>query len=157
MFADNQPYIYIFFYICIFCCCAICIHSEKSLARSMLFYSRNSEQQNWVQFVLYINNDCMYIADLWLQLWLKNHCKNIAYYSIIQLTILLLLNNYEYNCNNSISSVSVVMYVCVPFQCEYCALFPLLLPPLLIVLQIMLCTANPTCVTQLLNVLDCLN
>ncbi len=28
------------------------VHSEKSLARSMLFYSRNYEQQNWVQFVL---------------------------------------------------------------------------------------------------------
>ncbi len=60
-------------------------HSEKSLDRSILFDSRKCRQQNWVQFVLYINID-------W-QLWLKNHCKNTGYYSISQLTILLLLNN----------------------------------------------------------------
>ncbi len=80
------------------------LHSEKSLARSMLFYSRNCRQQNWAQFVLYVNSDCMYIGDLWLQLWLKNHCKNTGYYSIFQLLHLMLLNNvnYEYNCNNTI-------------------------------------------------------
>ncbi len=83
------------------------MHSEKSLARSMLFYNRNCRQQNWVQFVLYINSDCMYIGDLWLQLWLKNCCKNTGYYSIFKLSLLLLLNNYQYNCNNTISSVSV--------------------------------------------------
>ncbi len=32
-------------------------HSEKNLARSMLFYSRNYQQQYWAQFVLYINSD----------------------------------------------------------------------------------------------------
>ncbi len=49
----------------------------------------------------------MYIGDLWLQLWLKNSCKNTGYYSIFQLLLLLLLNNYQYNCNNTISSASV--------------------------------------------------
>ncbi len=44
------------------------IHSEKSLARWMLFYSRNCQQQNWAQFVLYVNSDCMHIGDFWLQL-----------------------------------------------------------------------------------------
>ncbi len=83
------------------------VHSEKSLARSMLLYSRNCQQQNWVQFVLNINSDCMYIGELWLQLWLKNLCKNTRYYSIIQLSLLQLLNSYQYNCNNTISSVSV--------------------------------------------------
>ncbi len=43
-------------------------HSEKSLDRSMLFYSRNWWQQNWAQLVLYINSDCVYIGDIWLQL-----------------------------------------------------------------------------------------
>ncbi len=60
------------------------IHSEDSLARSMLFYSRNTQQQNWVQFVLYINSDCIYIGDRWLQLWLQNCYKNkntIPYFS----------------------------------------------------------------------------
>ncbi len=42
-----------------------------------------------------------------MQLWLKNLCKNTGYYSIFQLSLLLLLNNYQYNCNNIISSVSV--------------------------------------------------
>ncbi len=64
------------------------VHSEKSLARSMLFYSRNCQKQSWAQFVLYINSDCMYF---WLQLWHKNHCKNTGYYSIFQLSLLLLL------------------------------------------------------------------
>ncbi len=49
----------------------------------------------------------MYIGDLWLQLWLQNCCKNTEYYSIFQLSLLLLLNNYQYNCNNTISSVRV--------------------------------------------------
>ncbi len=49
----------------------------------------------------------MYIGDLWLQLWLKNCCKNTGYYFIFQLSLLLLLNYYQYNCNNNISSVSV--------------------------------------------------
>ncbi len=83
------------------------LHSEKSLIRSMLFYSRKCRQQNWAQFVLYINSDCMYISYLWLQLWLNNHCKNTGYYFIFQLSFLLLLNNYQYNCNNTISSVTV--------------------------------------------------
>ncbi len=48
----------------------------------------------------------MCIGDLWLQVWLKNCCKNTGYYSIFQLSLLLLLNNYQYNCNNTISSVS---------------------------------------------------
>ncbi len=45
----------------------------------MLFYSRNNWQQNWAQFVLYINGDYMYIGGLWLQLWLKGmeHVPNI--------------------------------------------------------------------------------
>ncbi len=86
------------------------LHLEKSLARSMLFYSRNCWQQTWVHFVLYINSDCMYIGDLWLQLWLKNHCENTGYYFIFQLALLLLLNNYQYNCNNTISSMSVLIY-----------------------------------------------
>ncbi len=82
--------------------------SEKSLARSMLFYSRNCSQPNLMQFLLYINSDCMYIGDLWLQLWLKNHCKNTGYCSIFHLSLLLLLNNYQYNCNNTVVySVSV--------------------------------------------------
>ncbi len=42
------------------------------------------------------------IGDLWLQLWLKNHCKNTGYYSIFQLALLLLLNNYYYNCNTTL-------------------------------------------------------
>ncbi len=33
------------------------IHSEKSLARSMSFYSRNCWQLNLVQLVLFINSD----------------------------------------------------------------------------------------------------
>ncbi len=33
------------------------VHSEKSLTRSMLFYSKTCHHQNWVQFVLYINSD----------------------------------------------------------------------------------------------------
>ncbi len=49
------------------------------------------------------------IGYLWLQLWLKNHCKNTGYYSIFQLLLLLLLNNYQYKCNNIISSVSVAV------------------------------------------------
>ncbi len=48
------------------------------------------------------------IGELWLHLWLKNHCKNTRYYSIFQQSLLLLLNNYQYNCNNTISSVSAV-------------------------------------------------
>ncbi len=83
------------------------LHSEKGLARSMLFYSRNCQQQNWALFILKINSDCMYIGNFWLQLWPNNHCKNTGYYSIFQLSLLLLLNNYQYNCNNTISSVSV--------------------------------------------------
>ncbi len=42
----------------------------------------------------------------WLQWWLKNRCKNTGYYSIFQLLRLLLLNNYQYNCTNTISSAS---------------------------------------------------
>ncbi len=49
----------------------------------------------------------MYIDNVWMQLWLKNHCKNTEYYSIFQLLLLLFLNNYQHNCNNTISSVSV--------------------------------------------------
>ncbi len=94
------------------------VHSEKSLVRSMLFYSRNCWQQNWVQFVLYINSDCMYIGDLWLQLWLKTYCKNIGSYSIFQLMLLLLLNNYQYNCNNTI-------FFC---ECRQYCLYPRLNP-----------------------------
>ncbi len=43
-----------------------------------------------------------------LQTWLKNHknSTNTGYYSIVQLSLLLLLNNYQYNCNNTISSLS---------------------------------------------------
>ncbi len=48
----------------------------------------------------------MYIGDFWLQLWLKNCCKNAGYYFVFQLILLLLLNNYQYNCNNTISSMS---------------------------------------------------
>ncbi len=51
----------------------------------------------------------MYIGDLWLKLWLNNCCKNTGYYSIFQLSLLLLLNNYQYNSSNTISSVSVVI------------------------------------------------
>ncbi len=88
------------------------MHSEKSQARSMLFYSRNCWQQNWVRFVLYIKSDCVY---LWLQLWLKNRCKNTDYYYIFQKSLLLHLNNYQHNCNNTISSMSVAIiewYLC---------------------------------------------
>ncbi len=49
------------------------------------------------------------LLSCWLQLWLKNHCKNIRYYSIFQLSLLLLLNNYQYNCNNTISSANVMV------------------------------------------------
>ncbi len=49
----------------------------------------------------------MYTGDLWLQLWLKNRCKNTGYYSTFHLSLLLLLNNYQYNYNNTISSVSL--------------------------------------------------
>ncbi len=87
-------------------------HSEKSLARSMLFYSRNVRKQNSVQFVLCINNDCMHI-DNCLHLWLKNCCKNTEYYSIFHISLLLLLNNCQYNCNNTISSVSVQCRLCI--------------------------------------------
>ncbi len=52
----------------------------------------------------------MHIGYFWLQLWLQNHCKNTAFYFMFQLSLLLLLNNYQYNCNNTISSVSVVTY-----------------------------------------------
>ncbi len=41
---------------------------------------------------------------------IKNRCKNIGFYSIFQLSILPLLNNYRYNCD-TISSVSVVKSV----------------------------------------------
>ncbi len=41
-----------------------------------------------------------------VELWLKNHYKNVGCYSIFQLLLLLLLNNYQYNGNNTISSVS---------------------------------------------------
>ncbi len=92
------------------------LHSEKSLARSMLFYSRNCRQQNWTQFVLYINSDCVYIGDLWLQLWLKNCCKNTGYCSIFQLSLLLLLNKYQYKCNNTISSVSLLIKILQPLS-----------------------------------------
>ncbi len=51
--------------------CKVYIHSEKSFARLILFYSRNFWQQNWEQFVIYINSYCIYIGDLCLQLWLK--------------------------------------------------------------------------------------
>ncbi len=84
-------------------------HSEKSLARSMLFYSRNYQHQNWAQIVLYINSECISvwpICDRYLQLWHKNHCTNTGYYSIFQLLLFVLLNNNQYNCNNTISSVS---------------------------------------------------
>ncbi len=50
------------------------------------------------------------ISDLWLQLWLKKCCKNTEYHSIFQLALLLLLNNYQYSCNNTISSVSVGVF-----------------------------------------------
>ncbi len=46
------------------------------------------------------------LLSCWWQLWLKNHCKNTRYYSIFQLSLLLLFDNYQYNCNNIISSVS---------------------------------------------------
>ncbi len=82
----------------------------------MLFYSRNCPQQNWAQFVLSINSDCMYIAYFWLQLWPQNSCKNIGYYSIFQLSLLQLLNNFQYNCNNTISSVSVAVQYCIPLH-----------------------------------------
>ncbi len=38
-----------------------------------------------------------------------NRCTNTGFYSIFQRSLLLLLNNYQYNCNNTISSVSVVI------------------------------------------------
>ncbi len=41
------------------------------------------------------------IGDHWLQLWLNN----TEYYSIFQLLILVSLNNYQYNCKNTSSSV----------------------------------------------------
>ncbi len=67
----------------------------ESIVRSMLFYSLNCRQQNWAQFLLYINRDCIYISDNWLQLWPKNRgCKNTVYYSIFQLLLLLFFNNY---------------------------------------------------------------
>ncbi len=59
--------------------------------------------QQKVPVVLYINTDW----HIWLQLWLQNHCKNTGFYSVFQLSFLLLLNYYQYNCNNTISSVSV--------------------------------------------------
>ncbi len=53
------------------------------------------------------------IAPGWLQLWLINRCKKTTgYYSIFQLSLLLLLNNYQYNCNNTISSVSIFRTAC---------------------------------------------
>ncbi len=73
----------------------------------MLFYSRDSWQRNLAQFVMFLNSDCMCTGDLLLQLWLKNCCKNTGYYSIFLLSLLFLLNNYQYKCNNTISSVSV--------------------------------------------------
>ncbi len=88
------------------------IHSEKSQANQCYFTADvHFQQQNWAQFVMYINSDCKYIGDLWLQLWLTNHCKNTGYYSIFPLLLLMLLNNYQYNCNNTISSVSVVNFM----------------------------------------------
>ncbi len=48
------------------------------------------------------------VGDLWLQLWLENRCKNTGHYSIFQLLLLLLLNNYQYKCNNTISSLNTV-------------------------------------------------
>ncbi len=38
---------------------------------------------------------------------LRTSVKNTVYYYIFQLSLLLLLNNYSCNCNNTISSVSV--------------------------------------------------
>ncbi len=49
------------------------------------------------------------LLSCWLKMLLKNHCKNTGYYSIFQLWIVLLLNKYQYNCNNTISSVSVAI------------------------------------------------
>ncbi len=94
-------------------CSCQCPHLDKSLARPMLFYSRNCWQQNWVQFVLYIKQWLYIFGNLWLKLWLNNCCKNTGYYSIFQLSFLLLLNYYQYqnNCNNTISSVSAVVYI----------------------------------------------
>ncbi len=51
------------------------VHLEKSLTRSMLCYSRICWQQIWAQFVLYLNSECTYMGELWLQLWFKKHCK----------------------------------------------------------------------------------
>ncbi len=50
------------------------------------------------------------IGDLWLQLELKICCKNTGYYSIFELLLLLLFNNYQYNCNITISSESDPMF-----------------------------------------------
>ncbi len=44
-------------------------------------------------------------------MWLKNHSKNTRYYSIFQLSPILLLNNNQYNCNSTNSSVSVVTHI----------------------------------------------
>ncbi len=81
------------------------LYSEKSRARSILVYNRNCRHQNWVQFALYINSDWRSLVVL--QLWIKNRCNNTGYYSIFQPSLSLLLNNSQYNRNNTIYSVSV--------------------------------------------------
>ncbi len=55
--------------------------------------------------------DYKQFGDLCLQLWLKNHCKNTGYYSTFQLLLLPFLNYYQYNCNNTICSVSVRNFI----------------------------------------------
>ncbi len=81
---------------CRFSLCKPSVHHTQrraSLDRSMLFYSRNCQQQNWVQFVMHIDIDCM--------IHWRTLVATVAYEPL-----LLLLNNYQYNCYNTISSVS---------------------------------------------------
>ncbi len=66
------------------------------------------------------------IGYLWLQLWLKNHCKITRYYSIFQLSLSLLLNYYQYNCNKTISSVSVYVLWVLNSTAGMCNIMPLL-------------------------------
>ncbi len=45
---------------------------------------------------------CLYCYLAGCNCGFKNRCKNTGYYFIFHLKLLLLLNNYQYNCNNTI-------------------------------------------------------
>ncbi len=55
---------------------------------------------------MYISSDCMNCYLAGCNCGLRTVVKQ-WYYTIFQVSLLLLLNNYQYNCNNTISSVSV--------------------------------------------------